>query len=126
MKIVNLTEFLKMPAGVLFSKYQPHVFGELCIKGENCGKSDFDYQALTEVKASNTDEWCHILDNAVDAAEKTGVSASVELDFEISQRDGCYEEKQLFAIWDYNDTIRLATLILKSAVEAIKTIAMEK
>lgn len=46
MKIINLTEFLTMPAGTVFAKYQPCVLEPFCIKGENRGEIDFYYTNL--------------------------------------------------------------------------------
>lgn len=34
MRIVDRKTFLAMPIGTVFSKYEPCVFGNLCIKGE--------------------------------------------------------------------------------------------
>jgi hypothetical protein len=53
MKLYNRQEFLALPAGVVFAKYEPCCFGAFQIKGDSTSYSnDFNYQesdVLTDV-----------------------------------------------------------------------------
>lgn len=103
MKIVDRKTFLEMPDGVLFSKYKPSVFENICIKGETLpSNNDFFVQQIVDaVKCDDSGEFCDILDDSV----KNGTSFA--LDFECEGRDGLYEEDQLFAVWEKDDVIGL-------------------
>lgn len=101
MKIIDRKTFLTMPAGTVFSKYQPNVFGTLQIKGETIW-NDFFVQDIAEaIRCSSSDEFFDILDEA----QETGVS--VQLDFNCEGRDGEFDEDQWFAVWDNNDVAGL-------------------
>jgi len=108
MKIVDRKTFLAMPAGVVYSKYEPCCFGPLEIKGDSCGDIDFFSQQIADsVKCGGSDEFADIL---FDAAE-TG--ASFALDFEIEGRDGCFDAGQLFAVWESEDVSALVARLQK-------------
>jgi len=99
MKIVNRNEFLKLPPGTIAMKYQPCVFGEIFIKEETIGESgDFFLQyPLTCTQSETTVEEVGLL---FDAQEN---KTSLKMDFDCSQRDGCFDEKQLFAVYEKTD-----------------------
>ena len=103
MRIIGLKEFLAMPAGTVFAKYKPQVFDGLCIKGESIIEaSDFFYQTLWEVEASNSKE----LYEKIDAAENRGVD--VPIDVQCGQRDGLFQYDQLFAVFSAGEVRRIA------------------
>ena len=107
MKIVNRNTFIQMPAGTLFMKYAPCHFGPLCIKGDSiifdlpvfsgACPNDFYVQDLNTVKANSSDEEFDILDSA----EQFG--NSFELWFDIEERDGMFDQDQLFAVYERSD-----------------------
>lgn len=112
MKIVDRRTFLAMPAGIVFSKYQPMYFGDLMIKGEST-PNDFCYQDISgAVACEDSGEFCDILERA----EKTGVS--IALDFDCQARDGLYDKDQLFAIWEPDDVRALITRLEDSMRES--------
>ncbi len=99
MKIVDRKTFLAMPAGTLFSKYEPEVFGELCIKDESMPEiNDFIYQEIVNSIKCNGSFDMHLILND---AEKKGTS--FQLDFDCTSRDGLFDSDQLFAVWEQND-----------------------
>ena len=98
MKIVNLQQFLAMPAETLFSKYQPCVFGDLGIKVGNAGQRDFFTQEINGAIAFN--DTGEFVDRLADAAEN---GASIAMDFDTSMRDGLFEDGQLFAVYERAD-----------------------
>lgn len=94
-----------MPEGTIFSKFEFCVFGDLEIKGETLG-NDYVFQSIVDaVKCERSEEFSSILFRAV----KTG--ASFELDFDCTNRDGCFDADQLFAVWDLEDVIKLIARI---------------
>lgn len=78
MRIIGLDEFLKMPAGTVYSKYEPVHFWDLAIKGDTlAGTADWFYATVSDG------------------------------DFNTEMRDGCFEPAQLFAVWDATEVSAL-------------------
>ena len=103
MKIIDRAAFLALPAGILYSKYEPCIFGPLEIKGETLPSGhDFGCQQIADAidctGSGNFIEKCELMEE--------GISASVDLDCQ--GRDGCFDAHQLFAVWEPAD---LAALI---------------
>ena len=97
MKIVNLKTFRELPSNTVFSKYQPCIFDEIQIKGETW-EVDFLAQSIHDaIKCSRSKEYGELLLRA----EKTG--ESVAFDFDCQERDGLFEDEQLFAVWEEAD-----------------------
>jgi len=103
MKIVNRKEFLECKEGTLFSKYEPCVFEFLCIKGKTIGEcNDFFYQSIhNSISCNNSDEFMELLEKS--KKEKI----SLKMDFNIEGRDACFDDYQLFVIWEKEDVIKL-------------------
>jgi hypothetical protein len=107
MKIVDRKIFLQLPAGTVFSKYQPQIFSGLMIKGESFfyGVGDFLYQDLIgNVLAESSTV---LFDTLMD---KGKTAESFPLDFDVEERDGLFDENQFFAIYEPAD---IAALIAK-------------
>lgn len=101
MKIVNRETFLKMPSGTLFMKYEPCVFFDLCEKRATIHDIDFWYISITNnIDSANTGEFV----DSLTRAENDGVS--INLSFDMS-RDGIFDDKQLFAVYEKADIIKL-------------------
>ncbi len=114
MKIVDLKTFLAMPVGTVFCKYEPCFFGPLSIKGENCGERDFFFQQVTDsIDAHDSGEFIRLLDEA----QQTG--SEIAFDLECQQRDGCFEDDQLFSVWHPND-VRALIQRLHMALEGLE------
>lgn len=97
MKIVDRKTFLAMPAGTVFCKFRPSLFGDICIKESTICDVDFFVQYLHDaVECSDSEEFFQRCDIA-----QRGVR--VAMDFERGSRDGCYDKEQLFAVWDSKD-----------------------
>jgi hypothetical protein len=108
MKIVNLQQFLAMPNETLFSKYEPCFFHNLSIKTENCGKRDFFVQQLVDaIECGGSDDFF----NKLEEAQINGVS--LKMDFDCGGRDGCFEDDQLFAVWEKEDIEALINRLQK-------------
>jgi hypothetical protein len=102
MKIVNRSTFLSLPAGTVFAKYKPYVFDDLQIKGENCGDNDYFYQGLVgSIDYASSQDFMETLEGA----ERE--HRSVPMDFDTQGRDGCFDAKQLFAVFEPDDVTQL-------------------
>ena len=111
MKIVDRATFLAMPEGTLFSKFDPHVFGPLAIKGESTAH-DFWVQYLDgPLKANGTEEW-------VDAIDRALAGADVEIDLDVEARDGLYDKDQLFAVWSPDEVRSLIARLQKAVADS--------
>jgi hypothetical protein len=102
MKIVNLTDFLALPAGTLFAKYEPHIAEGFYIKRESVMEiRDFYYTdlAMPHMQGRGPDHMA--------AYEKMIAGMSGQPDFTIIGRDGCFVEDQLFLVWEQHDFARL-------------------
>jgi hypothetical protein len=102
MRIVDLEEFRTMPNGTVYMKFQPDIFDELCVKGDTL-ESDFYCQNLTtDILASGSTEYSEILTQAVNDS-----NFNFSMDMYVLGRDGCFDEDQLFAVYEEPDLIAL-------------------
>lgn len=111
MKIISREMFLKLPIGTLYSKYRPGVNEGLKIKGEDyiCHADDWYYQDLIgNVNSSGSNETFDILFKS----EKD--HSSFLLDFDTEGRDGFFNEKQLFAVYEKEDVTQLVERLIKA------------
>lgn len=102
MKIINREQFLKLPAGILYAKYTPCIFEDIQIKydtrnGFDEKPIDWIYQDLLEINRKDNQDYYDVLDYAQETGD------SFELDLECCSRDGLYDEKQLFAVFELKD-----------------------
>lgn len=111
MKIVNRTEFLKLPSNTLFSEYESGHFGDLKIKGATIEPNDFQVQYLNSaVECDSSEDFFSILEHS----QQTGESFS--MDFNCLSRDGLYDSaNKLYAVWEEVDIqqliVRFANLL---------------
>ena len=105
---------MKLPSATLFSKYEPCVFGGLCIKEDSISDIDFFYVPLAvAIDVSDSVQLFNDLDRAVE----TG--ASLKIDLHVWSRDGMFDKQQLFAIWELEELKSLSYRI----EECIKRLA---
>lgn len=103
MRILNRTQFLALPSGVVFAKYTPTgEYGTLCRKFttfvDRAGMpSDFEYQDMTSEVGLCGDDFFKVMEDA----EAHGTSYA--LDFYSGNRDACFDSDQLFAVWEQRD-----------------------
>ncbi len=101
MKIINLKQFLAMPKGTVFMKYEPCVFEDLSVKDDSLA-GDFLYSnAVYEIECTGSDDFA---DKLFDAEEK---GTNLTLDLDAISRDGCFDPAQLFAVYENVDIERL-------------------
>lgn len=110
MRIIGLDEFLLLPPGAVFAKYRPQMFDELCVKGDSIHESsDFFYRPIWEPYAESSGALCDVLT----AAEERG--EEVEIDTDCWQRDGLFEYGQLFAVFSWEEVLRIAASLSAAA-----------
>ena len=102
MRIVNLDTFKLLPSGTVFLKYAPCYFDELCSKQETL-PYDFCSEALTtEIECNSGSDMPALLTVA-----ENDTNFHVKMNFDNTRRDGCFEDNQLFAIYDKQDVVGL-------------------
>ena len=107
MRIVNRTEFLSLPSGTVYAKYESlGILGELCIKGDTVA-NDWWYQALVAVDREDSEEFMNIMTQA----ENSGVE--IKLDFDCQGRDGLFED-QKFVVFNKKDVQDMTDLLRRS------------
>jgi len=112
MKIVNKKEFYLLPPGTLYSNYERYGFTGLMVKQDTLYHKDkpidflFD-DLIGNIDAQDSGQFIDKLDDA--EINKT----SLTLDFDCTQRDGLYEDEQMFAIYEKDDLKK----IIKKLVE---------
>ncbi len=117
MRIVDRKTFLAPPAGTIFCKFEPDIFGNLEIKGDSTTDAqgalvDFWAQDLAgAIKAENTAEY-------MDACDRAVAGESISLDFNSQGRDGLYRLDQLFAVWDPDNVRALIQRLQRALTDA--------
>ena len=107
MRIINLEEFRKMPENTIFMKFQPDVFESLAIKGETWDV-DFLYSSITDdLVCRSSDEYSDLLDSARLHGK------SIKVGFDNEGRDGCFDNDQLFAVYENDDILGLISVLNK-------------
>ena len=120
MRIVNKQEFYKMPEGTLFSEFKDYTFGHICVKNEtiisefrNNIPFDFFYTNVTYPYIESSDDIGYF-----DILEKMkNDNIEYPIDFCLN-RDGKFDETQLYAIWSKKD-IKNLIKILKNSLDFI-------
>jgi len=108
MKIVDRKTFMQLPTGTMFQKYTPEICEELCIKDSNLLDIDFWYYCIDGIHAVDGDDDVQVSDMLYQA-ERDGQSFNSDL--RVVSRDGCFDQDQLFLIWEPADVAKLVDLI---------------
>ncbi len=110
MKIYRRAEFLKLPGGTFYNKLDAYKNSEdLCmiVKYGFDSANDWYYQSFKEVDASQPD----IRDRIIEKMLVDNISAPLE---EAISRDGFFDDKETFLVWEKEDMIVLRDLLNKS------------
>ena len=123
MRLVNREQFLLLPPNTLFMKYAPFWTEDLAIKDENSSSNDFIYSDIVGTGAIDTDvvelvtsdhEYIHLAMLAMGEGKPTG-TVSFKIDMTSANRDGCYDNAQLFIVYEQED-IDMLVAKLQTAV----------
>ena len=115
MRILNREEFFEMPENTLYSKYEPCNMQAMEIKGKTIkgfqGEPiDWFMQRIHDsIECDSSEQFSERLF----LAQEEGVG--IDMDFNIQGRDGCFDEKQLFAVWEKDD-VRMLVERLKECL----------
>ena len=101
MKIVDRKTFIDFPENTLFSKWEPCNFGPLTIKGKSWEQDFLKQQIADTVKCNDSVGFVDLCYHAARTGE------SISLDFDCQGRDGMFDNKQLFAVWEREDVLAL-------------------
>lgn len=108
MRIVNKADFLAMPDGTVYAEYAPCYFGDIRVKRETISKADFFL--------SRSIAWIEGADNSIeyfDGLEEMQKNGNdVPLDFDCCERDGLYDDTQLYAVFSHDDVVNLCGMLL--------------
>ena len=106
MRIVDRKTFLTLPSGTVYQKYEPCIFSGLAIKRDSL-ENDWFLTSLDDASFQN--EW-----DSGDHFDLCAVAESgenVPLDYDIEQRDGCFDDSDLFAVWTKDDVRGFISLL---------------
>lgn len=115
MKLLNREEFLKLPEGTLYAKYEPHIFGGIQVKGES-NKKCGDFYTMEMINPSYEG-----FNNFSDAIDFFNKSKQCELDFNCYGQDGLFDEDQLFAVFEAKELSKMIELLQTGLKLAIST-----
>ena len=105
MKIVNYTEFSKLPVNTVYGFYHPCIMSGIYIKGDSRSNnnndiiSDWYFSSINEPML-DSDE-----DNIMSEMENKGIS--VDIDVDIQMRDGMFDYDRKFVIYEKSDVIKI-------------------
>lgn len=97
MRIVDRAEFLSMPAGTVYAKWEPCVFGPLCIKGDMRSDNDWYYIEASDAPAIDYGE------SIIDVLDRLDSGHVVGVDYNYWFSDSMYDPGQRFCIWSEVD-----------------------
>lgn len=103
MKLLNRTEFLQMPSGTVYSYYEPCIFTELNIKTSESKdyQNDFVYFRLIgqfDIPVGR---------GYTEICKKLESHESIPASFEETMREGLFNDKQLFLVYEKEDVERM-------------------
>lgn len=110
MRVVDRKTFIGLPVGTIFCKGKPWVFGSLCIKGESL-QNDWFYCDPSWVDAHDSGQAFARLEEMLAAgAAYPGEDAE--------SRDGCFDNDEIFLVYELSDLIRLEKAIQTAIAKA--------
>lgn len=111
MRIVDRQTFLRLPHGTVYSEYEPCIFTGLFVKDGDTNPEAEDYfeqQLIGNVDCNDSGEFADVLESA--EMSETAFS----LDFEVSRRNGLFDQDQLYAIYEREDLTSFIGVLQKA------------
>lgn len=113
MRIVDRKTFLSLPAGTVYAKWGSEAgdpselfYGEVSVKGETVHEDWVDIPFLSWPEdCSDSMQWA----DAMEAARNGTPTAP--LDIGQGGRDGLFDRKQMFAVYEREEVVRLLALL---------------
>lgn len=117
MRIINLNEFLSMPSGTVYCKYESFGnLGEICIKSDTRGV-DWLYSELANFDSESSEDFF----DKVSKAEKDS-TFEIDNDPTTIQRDGMFEDDQMFAVFNLQDVHEMIEALREAFKLMIKAV----
>jgi hypothetical protein len=110
MKIISRKDLMALPAGTVWSYYEPCVFHDLYIKDS---EPEPDYPDFSNSSLVGAFEWGSG-DYHSEGCGRMEKGESLPVDFEFSGREGMFDDKQLFAVYEPSDV----DLLIKRLIAA--------
>jgi hypothetical protein len=107
MKIVNLDQFLKYPEGTIYCKYKPCYMEELEVKGQSLETRDWVCMDLI----------CPVSGDHHTSCVKMESGEEVNYESDYYGRDGCFDEEQMFMVYNHEDTDAMIKIIRDNPIE---------
>lgn len=96
MRIRRRAEFLALPTGTIYAKGKPWCFDGLSVKSDTWGN---DWLTLSPMWVDDSD---------LEAMLESGASSPMQ---EIYERDGCFDEDEIFLVMERADLERLRAMV---------------
>lgn len=109
MRIYNRTDFMKLPAGTIYCKGQPWYWGQISIKGETTQFNDFIEMDLATFDNDGSGDW---VDKQEDMLKN---GASYPLTDDYYGRDGCFDDNDIFLVYEAGD-LQILKCIIEGAL----------
>lgn len=115
MKILTRKEFVEMPAGTVFSTYEPCVFRGLYIKHDTWkfdgGGSDFiEARLFGEFDAQHSDEYFEF-------CKRMETGEDIPQSFEETSREGLFDDNMMYAVFSKEDVENLIKTLQASLTQ---------
>jgi hypothetical protein len=108
MRIVNRTDFLSLPSGIIYSKYQQLGIIEGLYEKGDTWSDDWIYQSLLDsVDCNDSDEFANIMFAAEEGSE-------FKMDLNCGERDGVFDDNDKFVVYDKKDLDKLVVRLIGS------------
>jgi hypothetical protein len=115
MKIIGRKQFLLLPSGILYRKYEPCITYDFCVKKDVVNEGDFYYTPFDAIDCENLQQRCELFEKYREDG------CNFEFDYEIECRDGEFEDDQLFIIYEEKDILQLIDKLTEIKNEYKKT-----
>lgn len=120
MRIYRREAFMALPEGVLFAKGKPWYFESLHVKGETLSwggeNRDFTLRDLVWVDGHGSEGSALALDMMLEAGESYPLET-------LYGRDGCFDEEDLFLVYEAAD-LRALRALIDTALEHADNLAV--
>jgi hypothetical protein len=117
MKILNRKDFLKTPAGTLWSYYEPCNFRDLSVKTSDRKDYENDFVSFSLIAGFDFFDSGEFLE----ICQRMEMGESVPQSFEQTTREGLFEDEQLFLVYEQGDIQKMIeTLQNLQAKELLK------
>lgn len=102
MRIVKRAEFLLLPPGTVYSRYQPQIVTGFEIKGASIEDYDWFYRDILR---------CVRGDSTTQPYADMEAGKSLPICLDIEQRDGSFKKDEMFLIYEHPDLFDLVAEI---------------